>query len=39
MAFSQILKSVGGERAGCADEGENEGAVFLGDADERRGDP
>jgi hypothetical protein len=38
MAFSQVLKSVGGERAGSADDDENEGDVFLGDADERRGD-
>lgn len=38
MAFSQVLKSVGGERAGSADEDEDEGDVFLGDADERRGD-
>lgn len=37
MAFSQVLKSAGGERAGSADEDENED-VFLGDADERRGD-
>ncbi|KAF8592396.1 hypothetical protein K439DRAFT_1378493 [Ramaria rubella] len=37
MAFSQVLRSVGGERAGSADEDETEGDVFLGDADERRG--
>ncbi|KAF8525341.1 hypothetical protein JB92DRAFT_3087327 [Gautieria morchelliformis] len=39
MAFSQALKSVAGERAGSADGDDNEGEVFLGDADERRGEP
>ena len=38
LAFSQALKSAGDERAGSEDENENEGDVFLGDADERRGD-
>ena len=38
MAFSQALKSVRGERAGSADGDDDEGDVFLGDADERRGD-
>jgi len=38
MAFSQALNSIGDDRAGSADEDENEGDVFLGDADERRGE-
>jgi hypothetical protein len=39
MAFSQALKSVTGERAGSVDGDDNDGEVFLGDADERRGEP
>ncbi|KAF8528959.1 hypothetical protein BU17DRAFT_36998 [Hysterangium stoloniferum] len=37
LAFSQALSLVRDDRAGSADEDENEGNAFLGDADERRG--
>jgi hypothetical protein len=38
LAFSQMLSSMHDERAGSADEDENEGDALLGDADERKGD-
>jgi len=38
MALSQALRAFRDERAGSADEDENEGEVFMGDADERKGD-